>query len=138
MNKSIEEYFMGLFPLIHKKIFKHKKLHGQNNRILFVIAERNGKPMKYYGEKLHISKPNLTKAVNGLIDEGYLKRERDENDRRQINLYITDKGLVEVKNHKEAMLSTIRERLNPLSDEDQLALKNHFIGIMEILNKLEE
>ncbi|MBN2794834.1 MAG: MarR family transcriptional regulator [Clostridia bacterium] len=138
MDKSIEEYFIGLFPLVHKKIFKNKKLHGQTNRILFVIADHNGKPMKYYCDKLHISKPNMTTAVNGLIEENYLKRERDENDRRQINLYITEKGMIEVKNHKKAMLETIRERLAPLTNEDQQALKEHFIGIMEILNKLEE
>ena len=38
--------------------------------------------MHYYGQKLLISKPNMTTLANKLIKEGLLERQTDENDQR--------------------------------------------------------
>ncbi len=85
-----------------------------------------------------MSKPNLTKAVNALIEMGHIKRQRDEHDRRKVNLFITESGKEEVERRRKEVLQMIREKLAPLSGEDQNILRNHFIGIQDILNKLEE
>ncbi len=61
-------------------------------QLLGLIREANGMPMKYYGETLYISKPNLTKMINRLIECGFVERKNDEEDRRIIKIFMTDKG----------------------------------------------
>ena len=43
-------------------------------------------------ERLGVSKPVITRALNTLGSLGYLRRERDDNDRRNIFVAKTDKG----------------------------------------------
>jgi DNA-binding MarR family transcriptional regulator len=42
--------------------------------------------------QLNVSKPVITRALNTLGTLGYLRRERDDNDRRNIFVAKTDKG----------------------------------------------
>ncbi|SDC64234.1 MarR family protein [Sphingomonas sp. YR710] len=42
--------------------------------------------------QLNVSKPVITRALNTLGSLGYLRRERDDNDRRNIFVAKTDKG----------------------------------------------
>ena len=41
---------------------------------------------------MYIDKCNVTRRTNKLEELGYIRRETDENDRRQKNLYLTEKG----------------------------------------------
>lgn len=43
-------------------------------------------------EKLRVSKPVVTRALNTLSSLGYLRRERDESDRRNVFIAQTDSG----------------------------------------------
>jgi len=43
-------------------------------------------------QQLNVSKPVITRALNTLGTLGYLRRERDDNDRRNIFVAKTDKG----------------------------------------------
>jgi DNA-binding MarR family transcriptional regulator len=42
--------------------------------------------------ELSVSKPVITRALNRLATLGYLRRERDERDRRNIFVIVTDQG----------------------------------------------
>lgn len=140
MKKSLEEELMELFPLVHRKLFRpfHKNhFRGQHSRILMTIGKHEGHSMKYYSEKLMISKPNMTKAVAGLIEDGLIKRDHDQGDRRIINLFLTEDGRNEVIKAKREMLNMVKEKLEPLSDDDKRALQEYFKGINSILSKIE-
>lgn len=133
------EYILGLMPLLNKKLFKDFQKIGisrQQMRLVFTIKNENGRPMKYYCEKLLISKPNLTTISNKLIEKGLLERRIDKTDRRIINLLITDKGeefLVECKKKiKEFMLN----KIEVLSDKDIKTLNKNFEQMEAIFSKL--
>lgn len=134
------EYIWRFMPLLHKKLFKH--FHGyemsrQQIRLLATIKENDGKPMKCYGKKLMISKPNLTTAVNKLIDEAMVERKTDDSDRRKINLFITKKGEELLSAHKEIMKKDMLKRLEVLSDEDIKKLNKNFEEMQSIFSKLD-
>lgn len=134
------DYILNFMPLIHKKIIKRShgcKMSRQQMWLLFTIKNHNGKPMKYYCEKLMISKPNLTTVSNKLIEEGLLERKTDNNDRRIINLYITEKGIEFLDEHMKTVKEDMSKRLEVLNDEDVKTLNKNFQEIKSIFSKLD-
>jgi DNA-binding MarR family transcriptional regulator len=105
--------------------------------LLYSISFENGKPMKYYGEKLMISKPNLSVMADRLIEQGYAERIFDPNDRRIIILNVTMMGQefldTQVKRIKEEML----RGFDSLTNEDAQRLNEIIDEMKYIFNKLE-
>ncbi len=126
-------------PLIHRKFFKgmHLKKNVHKIQLLGLIQEANGMPMKYYGEALYVSKPNLSKMINRLIECGFVERTNDEKDRRIIKIFITDKGQAYMEEQKQVMKSIMMEKLENLTDGEVRALTYHFNEMEKILEKLK-
>lgn len=141
MNRDkLLDYILNFMPLLHKKMFRKNhgyKMSKHQMGILFRIKNENGKPMKYYCEKLMISKPNLTTVVNKLIEEGLLERKTDENDRRIINLYITDAGEKFIETQMDIVKKDMLKKLEVLNDEDIDKLIKNFEEMKSIFSKLE-
>ena len=53
--------------------------------------------------------PDITRRIDALEKQGFVKRERSEEDRRVVYISITKKGL--------AMLDKMRDSLKPVNDE---------------------
>jgi len=139
-NQTIE-YLLSYMPLLHKKIFRQvyfNKPPRQHLQLLLHIKKDSGKPMRYYGQKLLISKPNMTTLADKLIKEGLLKRQTDEKDRRIINLMITPKGEKFLEFHKSNLKKLIIKRLEVLKDKDMQKLNDSFEEIQIIFSKLDD
>ena len=138
-NQTIE-YLLNYIPQFHKIILLQacfNKLPRQHLQLLLYIKKDSGKPMRYYGQKLLISKPNMTTLADKLIKEGLLKRQKDENDRRIINLMITPKGEKYLEFHKNNLKKLIIKRLEVLKDKDIKKLNDSFEEIQKIFSKLD-
>ena len=132
---------LRFFPLLHRKFIKQVKkgkLRGNEFMILAEVAHHDGLPMRSYGERLTISKPNLTKVVDVLEMQGLLRRQSDEHDRRIINLHITNQGRKMMKEHFEYSKRMLVADMASVSDDDVVALKDHFMAINEILMRMSE
>ena len=57
--------------------------------------------MTEIGEKLFISKPNVTTLIDKLIEKGLTERLSDKQDRRIIKIKVTKKGLAFVEKNKK-------------------------------------
>jgi DNA-binding MarR family transcriptional regulator len=53
-------------------------------------------------QKLNISKPTVSVAINKLLREGYFQRVSDEKDKRKMLLKLSEKGLRISKRHEQA------------------------------------
>lgn len=139
MNKKLVAYFMDYMPMMHKKIFKGiKRDYTRHQMHLLYEVKRNGaKPMRFYGEKLLISKPNMSSLVGRLVDDELLERVHDENDRRKVMIKITDDGFNVLEKHGEEIRNNVKERLSVLSREEQDELVESFETIERILEKIE-
>jgi DNA-binding MarR family transcriptional regulator len=106
--------------------------------LLYSISFENGKPMKYYGEKLMISKPNLSVMADRLIEQDYVERIFDPDDRRIIILKVTKVGQeflnTQVKRIKEEML----RGFDSLTNEDAQRLSEIIDEMKYIFNKLDK
>lgn len=136
-DKLIENIFK-VMPLFNKKLFKdfrhNKSIHQM--QLVFCIYENNGKPMKYFCDKLMIPKSHLSKIVNRLIEDELIERKIDENDRRVINLYITKKGEEKLKEHHKVVKSNVKAKLEKLDNNDIKILSKNLEEIEIILKKL--
>ncbi|MGZ7043937.1 MAG: MarR family winged helix-turn-helix transcriptional regulator [Methanobacterium sp.] len=142
MNKMVDDLYL-LFPLFRKKLFKHKKglKEGQIPRsyyhVLGVLKKRGELPMSKIGNRVHISKSNMTSLIDKLVEDGLVERIPDKNDRRVINIKITDKGNDLLKNLRKHSNNEIKKNLSALSDEDMEKLYDSVENIKDILKKLE-
>ncbi|NTV91585.1 MAG: MarR family transcriptional regulator, partial [Clostridiales bacterium] len=59
---------------------------------LTLLNEKKRLSMKSMAQEMRVSKPQLTPIINNLIELGYLYRETSKEDRRVINVSLTQKG----------------------------------------------
>ena len=69
---------------------------------------------------IEISSPNAAYKVNSLIQKGYLKKVRSENDRREYHLYPTQKYL-DYYNLSYSYLNTVMDRIPQRFSPEQIA-----------------
>lgn len=138
MNSKLIDDFIKTMPLLHVKFFHGLRKHDikKYTRILMTIAEDDGHSMSYYGEKMYISKPNFSKAIDELIKQQLVERRPDEKDRRKTNIYITENGKKEAKKHMKFLRELIQSRFNEWEEDDLKKFHEHILGINEILEKV--
>ena len=59
---------------------------------LMVLYHRDGISQETLAKILKVSKATSTRAIQNLEKEGYVYRQRDENDLRAYRVYLTEKG----------------------------------------------
>ncbi len=68
-------------------------LTNRQMAIIFTVYTRRGPhTVRGLAERLKVSKPVITRALNKLGQLGYLRRQRDEDDGRNVFVVGTDKG----------------------------------------------
>lgn len=84
--------------------------------------------MKEIAHKLSITLSTLTTAVNNLIKKNYVESRRHKQDKRIVNVYMTEKGKAALQKHKafhEAMVDAVLSGLNAQEQQAlQKALEN--------------
>ncbi|MCT9819769.1 MarR family transcriptional regulator [Microbacterium sp. W1N] len=73
-------------------------------------------------DRERVSAPSMNRTVNGLEEAGYLSRTPDEDDRRKVNIHLTDAGLVVVEETTRRRDSWLEEALGDLTDAQRDAL----------------
>lgn len=103
------------------KLITGSQLSFREFRILANI--RRG--LNHVGEiALHhgVKQPVITRLVDELVAKGFVSRIHDGNDRRKINLSLTDAGLGKFKDIKASASKNFIKKMNNLSDDELLIL----------------
>lgn len=143
LNQIADEMYL-LFPLFKNKLFKHRKRLKHNSmpysyfHILKVLKKRGPLPMSDIGRRVCISKSNMTSLIDKLVENGLAERMPDQNDRRVINIVLTEKGNKLIGEWHLHSNQEIKNKLSRLSDEDLETFHNSIINIRTILNKMDE
>ena len=99
--------------------------------ILHVLSDKEGISQQDIKNYFMLDKGGVAKSVKTLVEKGYIKRIRNENDKRAYKLYLTEEG----KKLKAFVKKTVAEWNNiveiGINDNDKKALR-------EILAKMEE
>jgi len=87
---------------------------------------------------MRLPKSTLSQAVDGLVQAGYLDRRPVENNRREMQLTLTEKGKAmyeNVRQHNDYANNVFEEAVKTLSEKQQKALLDYLSKIESHLEK---
>lgn len=71
---------------------QHLGLTQPQWRLLFILSREPGMNQACLAGKLEVHPVTVTQSVDRLVKAGWLRRERQENDRRAVSLYLTEQA----------------------------------------------
>jgi len=83
---------------------------------------------------MHVSRPNVSRAVNDLVNNGLVNRERDPDDRRNIHLSLTEKGKKMIKNLHKKYGRILADQFSILSDEELRILSSALESMKKVID----
>jgi len=111
-----------------------KLLHFEIMRVL--KDEGTLHPAKI-GEKLFVAKAQMTHLIDKLVELGFVKREMCSDDRRTINITLTDKGRKVLEEQDNLVINAMQENMSSLANEELEDLSKSLRKLRDILIKLE-
>jgi DNA-binding MarR family transcriptional regulator len=125
--------------IINLKLIDLNIRSGQHD-FLYVISKNEGISQKELSEFLYVGKSTTAKAVKNLVENDYVKRIQDENDKRIYRLYLTAAGKKVIPKIDAVFLelvSIFSKNLSKVEEEQTVTiLKRILHTISEEKNKL--
>lgn len=101
-------------------------------------AQSNGKKMSEIARQLKITVGSLTTSMNSLVKKGYVVRERSEEDRRVVYIYLTEKGERAYHHHAEFHRKMVETVVARLSEEEVPVLTKCLDSLCEFFRSYDE
>ncbi|SJZ37439.1 MarR family winged helix-turn-helix transcriptional regulator [Selenihalanaerobacter shriftii] len=140
MQKEVTEDFIELemlFRNIANKVNKATKdnlykfnLNKSRLFVLIAVSKSKNITMGKLKEKMHLACSSITNLVDKLEADDLLKRERSEEDRRVIQLHLTNKG-------RELLNSILKFRTEYLSQALNDLTSLEFSQLQKVLQKID-
>ena len=99
---------------------------------LAVIGKMN---MTQISKHLAVSREQATRAVAPLVERGLVRKERDPNNRRVVEVSLTEAGRLELDRGRDLILQNLSEKLSALSDEDRDRLERASREVVDVLRR---
>ena len=80
---------------------------------------------------------SASEMVDRLVTQGFVSRAVDEENRRQVVIFTTDRGVALIDELRRGIVENYRTILGKLPEEDQERLVRAFADLAEILGKLD-
>lgn len=117
-------------------------LTGGEMRILYALR-RAGEPFTLRPTDLQdlllMPSPTVTRQVDRLAELGFLRRSRDEKDRRGFNVYLTQRGLAiaDAALTRSVAESSMSKALNAMNAEEREELDRALTNLYRLLDEAE-
>lgn len=121
-----------LFELFHRVVHgfvrghhhHHKPggLHPGQGRILAILAEKDRMTQRELMDMLQVRSASLSELLQKLDRHGFIIREKDETDRRNVILSLSDRGRDAIDEHRQARQERVESLFSALSEDEQGAL----------------
>ncbi|EOR19930.1 MULTISPECIES: MarR family transcriptional regulator [Clostridium] len=145
-NNSMLEISDNLFNLMiqfHNKLMnpnemtKRVSIPPSHMKVIFYLSRKKFMSVSDVAKCLDISKPNMTPIIDKLISEGYVYRYTNPDDRRKLNIELTEKAYEFLKERENAMKSILLEKISSLDDENLNKLNSLVKDLNEIIVSLK-
>lgn len=95
-NKGFIGKFVS-FLYRYNQIYLDKELKPYNIGpgqfyLLMPLFQKDGVNQESLGQSINLDRANVTRAIQKLVKEGYVYRQRDEKDKRSYRVFLTEKG----------------------------------------------
>ena len=144
-QKKLEEIadgFMDSFPAFFRRVSRgvarpSTRKFDPSRFVLKAVMMHGPVRMSEIGRHMGISKPYMTALVDTLIRDGLVERVLDPDDRRVINVKITDAGKEEIKDFTKSAREAVLKNLSSLDSKDIFILHEMVQNIRGIVSKLD-
>lgn len=99
--------------------------------ILFAMNSHGGLSQRELAKMISVTPPTMTVAIKKMESQGYITRQPDEKDQRIVRLFITDKGLMCLKESKVVFQELEDELWHGISAEERLLLRRLLIQMKD-------
>ena len=133
LNEVLVHIFQNLMDIEGKCLITEEFSDMTNNdmHIVEAIGLGEAKRSSEVAKLMSVTTGTLTRAVDGLVEHGYVVRTRSDKDKRVVYLTLTERGKAAYEHHKrfhENMVANVKANLS----EEELAI------LIRALNHLNE
>jgi len=121
INLMIEEFYKTFYQIEELELKKDIKCLTMNEYHTIEIIEDRVLPMNELADNLSVTMGTATVTIENLVNKNFVKRERNQEDRRMVFISLTKKGHLALESHKnfhKKMISLITNDLSPKELED--------------------
>lgn len=122
------EKYMNTISIIHRfaisqhiKAMESCKISGYQLGYIIYISRCPGSSQEDLAEFFKVNKGTVAKGLKKLLNEGYILRRHNEDDRRAYKLFLTDKGSDILKEARLSMLRFNETLTRGMTDEEKAA-----------------
>ncbi len=105
--------------------------------IMRVLKEEGTLHPAGIGERLLIAKAQMTHLVDKLVELNFVKREMGADDRRTINITLTDRGSKVLDEQDNLVINAIRDNMSALTEKELETLCDSLRNLRDTLFKLQ-
>ncbi len=127
---DLAKRFLEVVPPLMHVIRKEVRVAGEGHltvaqyRILIGIRRGHATQVCQMAERQGVSRPAVSRMVDGLVRRGLLKRVQDQDDRRQSQVVLTAKGNAELDEVRGAVLGKLAAHMEELDNSDRVSLSS--------------
>ncbi len=130
MFPSFRKAVIGAF---NKKVFDLTRIQLI---MLMTLYYKGSVSMGTLAKLVNTSNEQITRAAVKLTEKGYVTREHDKNNRRIVNISLSEKARSVIAEPEEEFINDLIKRFDIVSDSDMAKLKKSAEFIIELLNKV--
>lgn len=135
-DKQVFDFFKSLLSIYNKGLFNPliNFIKADGRLLLFLIEHGGCCHPSQISDGLHLSRPNIAANLRNLEKEGYITRETDKTNRRQVFVKITPAGMDRYLDETGKIVATLSAWLKALGPDGEEQLNK----ILEITDKLAD
>ncbi len=124
LTDSSAQKFSVLIQLLDRRLLRpfytrsHYGLSPLQINVLLLLSGNTAPSMSQIATRLDISKPNVTPIIDRLIQDGYVSRTANAQDRRIVNISATEKGKKLIRTIRSDMRKMMQERFSSHTEEE--------------------
>ena len=130
MIEQINRYFSDIYFNLHPT--QEEVISHQSVRILQMVQKKPFVMIRDIAEHLSISHNTASEHVKKLVGNGWLYKERSDEDQRKVYLHLTDEGSVILKKNTELDENKLQVALSRLSTNERKKIVEAFRLLSEV------
>ena len=127
---ELNKYFTDIYYYLHPK--HEQTISHQSIRILQIVQKEETVTVSFLSHALKVSHNTASEHVKKLVNNGWIIKQRTEEDQRKVFLKLTAEGLEVVKQNTELDELKLQATLDKLSDEQKIIILQAFRLLSEV------
>lgn len=142
MVDNVAKNMFNALPLLRKRLLHMDVVQSEHGiplshvQVLSMLSDNESLSVSEISRRLGIAKPNITPLVDRLLELGLVDRQRDENDRRVVNVIIQPAGTEKLNAIRDTIARQVQQQAEHVSAAEFKELSDALESITRILSNM--